>query len=128
VQQLLAAIWYDGLPGFRRKTMLGQLMQVGQLGCMFPLYSSIYMMAPESDTAKFMKKPFVKFISHSASYFMFLSMTDSHSKDSLLIMASFFSSVPGRCLATRGSTSPVPGRTFSEHAFSVGNPSRLEAS
>jgi hypothetical protein len=57
--------------------MLGQLMQVMQMACMFPLNSSIYMMAPESDTAKFMKKPFVKFISHSASYFMFLSMSSS---------------------------------------------------
>jgi transient receptor potential cation channel subfamily C member 4 len=70
---LLAAIWYDGLPGFRRKTMMGQMMQVGQMGCMFPLYSTIYMMSPDSETAVFMKKPFVKFISHSASYFMFLS-------------------------------------------------------
>lgn len=74
VQQLLAAIWYDGLPGFRRKSMTGQLVQVAQLGCMFPVYSTIYMIAPNSEMGKFMKKPFVKFICHSTSYFTFLSM------------------------------------------------------
>ncbi|XP_054291053.1 transient receptor potential protein-like [Macrosteles quadrilineatus] len=74
VQQLLAAIWYEGLPGFRRKSMMGQMMQVGQLGAMFPVYSTIYMMAPKSKMALFMKKPFVKFICHSASYACFLSL------------------------------------------------------
>lgn len=73
VQQLLAAIWYDGLPGFRRKAMVGQLVQVAKLGCMFPVYSSIYLMAPNSEMGQFMKKPFVKFICHSTSYAFFLS-------------------------------------------------------
>lgn len=74
VQQLLAAIWYDGLPGFRRKSMAGQLAQVAQLGCMFPVYSTIYMISPNSEMGLFMKKPFVKFICHSTSYLTFLSM------------------------------------------------------
>jgi len=75
VQQLLAAIWYDGLPGFRRKNMIAQLMEVAKLGAMFPVYSTIYMMAPTSQMGSFMKKPFVKFICHSASYAFFLSKT-----------------------------------------------------
>lgn len=61
-----------GLPGFRRKSMVGQLTQVAKLGCMFPVYSTIYMIAPNSDMGKFMKKPFVKFICHSTSYATFL--------------------------------------------------------
>lgn len=73
VQQLLAAIWYDGLPGFRRKSMVGQLMEVAKLGAMFPVLSTIYMFAPTSEKGQFMKKPFVKFICHSASYGFFLS-------------------------------------------------------
>lgn len=73
VQQLLAAIWYDGLPGFRRKAMVGQLTQVAKLGAMFPVYSSIYLMSPNSEMGQFMKKPFVKFICHSTSYAVFLS-------------------------------------------------------
>lgn len=73
MQQLLAAIWYEGLPGFRRKSILGQIMQVAKLGTMFPVYSMIYMIAPNSEMGLFMKKPFVKFIVHSASYAFFLS-------------------------------------------------------
>lgn len=73
VQQLLAAIWYDGLPGFRRKSMIGQFIEVGKLGAMFPVYSTIYMLSPTSPMGLFMKKPFVKFICHSSSYAFFLS-------------------------------------------------------
>lgn len=53
--------------------MIGQLIQVAQLAYMFPIYSTIYMIAPNSQMGKFMKKPFVKFICHSASYASFLS-------------------------------------------------------
>ncbi|XP_072746647.1 transient receptor potential protein isoform X2 [Anoplolepis gracilipes] len=74
VQQLLAAIWYDGLPGFRRKSVMAQLLEVGKLGAMFPVYSTIYMIAPTSQMGLFMKKPFVKFICHSASYAFFLML------------------------------------------------------
>ncbi|KAL6258945.1 hypothetical protein P5V15_008871 [Pogonomyrmex californicus] len=74
VQQLLAAIWYDGLPGFRRKSMMAQLMEVAKLGAMFPVYSAIYMITPTSQMGLFMKKPFVKFICHSASYAFFLML------------------------------------------------------
>lgn len=63
---------HKGLPGFRRKNMIGQLTQVAKLGCMFPVYSTIYMIAPNSKMGKFMKKPFVKFICHSTSYLTFL--------------------------------------------------------
>lgn len=73
VQQLLAAIWYEGLPGFRRKSLARQLLEVAKLGAMFPVYSAIYMLAPTSKMAIFMKKPFVKFICHSSSYAFFLS-------------------------------------------------------
>ncbi|XP_031369378.1 transient receptor potential protein isoform X2 [Apis dorsata] len=74
VQQLLAAIWYDGLPGFRRKNMIGQLIDVGKLAAMFPVYSTIYMLSPTSPMGLFMKKPFVKFICHSSSYAFFLML------------------------------------------------------
>ncbi|XP_044594213.1 transient receptor potential protein [Cotesia glomerata] len=74
VQQLLAAIWYDGLPGFRRLSMVGQLIEVGKLGAMFPVYSTIYMVSPTSKMGLFMKKPFVKFICHSSSYAFFLML------------------------------------------------------
>ncbi|XP_017849175.1 transient receptor potential protein [Drosophila busckii] len=79
VQQLLAAIWYEGLPGFRRKQASQQLMDVVKLGCSFPIYSLKYILAPDSEGAKFMRKPFVKFITHSCSYMFFLMLLASAS-------------------------------------------------
>lgn len=86
VQQLLAAIWYEGLPGFRRKNMIQQLIDVSKLGAMFPVYSSIYMLAPKSKMGLFMKKPFVKFICHSSSYAFFLSKSDLDNKKQINII------------------------------------------
>ncbi|KAL1509540.1 hypothetical protein ABEB36_004255 [Hypothenemus hampei] len=80
VQQLLAAIWFEGLPGFRRKSMIGQAMQVAKLGMMFPIYCTIYMIAPYSQKGLFLKKPFVKFIIHSASYGLFLMLLGAASQ------------------------------------------------
>ncbi|XP_021207719.2 transient receptor potential protein isoform X2 [Bombyx mori] len=74
VQQLLGAIWYEGLPGFKRKNIFGQCVQVAKLGVMFPVYCTIYMLAPNSEYGRFMKKPFVKFICHSSSYMLFLTL------------------------------------------------------
>ncbi|CAH1959081.1 unnamed protein product [Acanthoscelides obtectus] len=80
VQQLLASIWYEGLPGFRRKNMIGQGMQVAKLGIMFPVYCTVYMMSPTSPMGEFMKKPFVKFICHSSSYAFFLMLLGAASQ------------------------------------------------
>jgi len=74
VQQLLAAIWYDGLPGFRRKSMVRQMIEVGKLGAMFAMYGSMYMLNPDSKMGLLMKKPFIKFVCHSSSYAFFLSV------------------------------------------------------
>ena len=72
VQQLLASIWYEGLPGFRRKNMLLQSLEVIRIGMLFPLFSILYILAPHSRVGKTLRKPFIKFICHSASYFTFL--------------------------------------------------------
>ncbi|XP_046817273.1 transient receptor potential-gamma protein isoform X2 [Vespa crabro] len=74
VQQLLASIWYEGLPGFRRKNMLLQAMEIVRIGLLFPLFSVAYIIAPHSSIGQTMRKPFIKFICHSASYFTFLFM------------------------------------------------------
>ncbi|XP_039279119.1 transient receptor potential-gamma protein isoform X2 [Nilaparvata lugens] len=72
VQQLLASIWYEGLPGFRRKNMALQALEIVRIGVMFPLLSIMYIIAPHSSAGKTLRKPFIKFICHSASYFTFL--------------------------------------------------------
>ncbi|XP_065723734.2 transient receptor potential-gamma protein isoform X2 [Drosophila suzukii] len=72
VQQLLASIWYEGLPGFRRKNMALQAVDIIRIGIMFPIFSLAYILAPYSSIGQTMRKPFIKFICHSASYFTFL--------------------------------------------------------
>ncbi|XP_068907352.1 transient receptor potential-gamma protein isoform X4 [Tenebrio molitor] len=72
VQQLLASIWYEGLPGFRRKNMVLQALEIVRIGILFPFFSIGYILAPHSVIGQTMRKPFIKFICHSASYFTFL--------------------------------------------------------
>lgn len=72
VQQLLASIWYESVPGFRRKNMLLQALEMIRIGAMFPLYSLAYIAAPHSAAGRTLRQPFIKFLCHSASYFMFL--------------------------------------------------------
>ncbi|XP_076641504.1 transient receptor potential cation channel gamma [Halictus rubicundus] len=74
VQQLLASIWYEGLPGFRRKNMVLQAVDIVRIGVLFPFFSAAYIIAPHSVIGQTMRKPFIKFICHSASYFTFLFM------------------------------------------------------
>lgn len=72
VQQLLASIWYEGLPGFRRKNIVVQTLQILSIGFLFPFFSVAYILAPCTRIGQVMKKPFIKFICHSASYMTFL--------------------------------------------------------
>lgn len=72
IQELLATMWYENLPGFRRKNFLAQAVQVICIGLMFPIYSIAYLLAPHSQLGRYIKKPFIKFICHSASYITFL--------------------------------------------------------
>ncbi|XP_017120408.1 transient-receptor-potential-like protein isoform X2 [Drosophila elegans] len=72
IQQLLSSIWYDGLPGFRRKSIVDKVICIGQVAVLFPLYCLIYMCAPNCRTGQLMRKPFMKFLIHASSYLFFL--------------------------------------------------------
>ncbi|XP_034246794.1 transient receptor potential-gamma protein [Thrips palmi] len=72
VQQLLASIWYEGLPGFRRKNMVLQALEIVRIGAMFPFFSAVYVIGPHSGVGQTLRKPFIKFLCHAASYFTFL--------------------------------------------------------
>ncbi len=72
IQQLLASLWYDGLPGFRRKSPLLKAWEIVKIALLFPYYCALYMIFPGSSTGKLMKKPFMKFLIHSSSYLFFL--------------------------------------------------------
>ncbi|XP_057659520.1 transient-receptor-potential-like protein isoform X1 [Diorhabda carinulata] len=72
IQQLLAAIWYEGVPGFRRKSNKEKIMIIVKVALLFPFYCLLYMVAPETKTGKLMRKPFMKFLIHASSYLFFL--------------------------------------------------------
>ncbi|XP_034250296.1 transient-receptor-potential-like protein [Thrips palmi] len=72
VQQLLAALWYEGLPGFRRKSMVGKAQDLAVIALLFPLYCTVYMVAPDSRLGRHVRKPFIKFLLHASSYLFFL--------------------------------------------------------
>ncbi|XP_045778485.1 transient-receptor-potential-like protein isoform X2 [Maniola jurtina] len=72
IQQLLAAIWYEGVPGFRRKSPMEKFMIILRVAMMFPFYCTMYMIAPNCATGRLMRKPFMKFLIHASSYLFFL--------------------------------------------------------
>ncbi|CAL4063184.1 unnamed protein product [Meganyctiphanes norvegica] len=71
-QQLLATIWYEGLPGFRRKNVIAKCIEIVGVVVMFPAWCTMYMILPTSSVALRMRSPFMKFLVHSASYLFFL--------------------------------------------------------
>ncbi|KAG7262863.1 hypothetical protein CRUP_034207 [Coryphaenoides rupestris] len=71
-QQLLASRWYDELPGWRRRHWAVKSVTCVAIGLLFPLFSVFYLLAPKSRYGLFIRKPFVKFICHTASYLTFL--------------------------------------------------------
>ena len=72
VQQLLASIWYEGLPGFRQLNMVLQFLEVCRIGLLFPFFSICYIVCPWWSFSQKLRKPFIKFICSSSSYFTFL--------------------------------------------------------
>ncbi|XP_023310819.1 transient-receptor-potential-like protein [Anoplophora glabripennis] len=72
IQQLLAAIWYEGVPGFRRKSSSEKIMIIVRVALLFPFYCMLYLFFPETKSGKLMRKPFMKFLIHASSYLFFL--------------------------------------------------------
>ncbi|XP_011298063.1 transient-receptor-potential-like protein [Fopius arisanus] len=72
IQQLLAAIWYEGVPGFRRMTTTQRIGIVIKTALLFPVYCLIYWFAPDSKIGSLMRRPFMKFLVHASSYLFFL--------------------------------------------------------
>uniref|UniRef100_A0A8C5P7U1 Transient receptor potential cation channel subfamily C member 4 n=1 Tax=Leptobrachium leishanense TaxID=445787 RepID=A0A8C5P7U1_9ANUR len=71
-QQLLASRWYDEFPGWRRRHWAVKMVTCVVIGLLFPVFSGFYLLAPKSTFGLFIRKPFIKFICHSASYLTFL--------------------------------------------------------
>ncbi|CAF4493895.1 unnamed protein product [Rotaria sp. Silwood1] len=71
-QQLLASLWYEGLPGFRRRHSVIKILITTLVGLLFPILSIAYILMPRSSIGRIMRQPFIKFICHSISYIFFL--------------------------------------------------------
>nr|KAF6428670.1 transient receptor potential cation channel subfamily C member 4 [Rousettus aegyptiacus] len=71
-QQLLASRWYDEFPGWRRRHWAVKMVTCFIIGLLFPVFSMCYLIAPKSPLGLFIRKPFIKFICHTASYLTFL--------------------------------------------------------
>ncbi|XP_058132903.1 short transient receptor potential channel 4 [Dasypus novemcinctus] len=71
-QQLLASRWYDEFPGWRRRHWAVKMVTCFVVGLLFPVFSVCYLVAPKSPLGLFIRKPFIKFICHTASYLTFL--------------------------------------------------------
>ncbi|XP_024861735.1 short transient receptor potential channel 4b isoform X2 [Kryptolebias marmoratus] len=71
-QQLLASRWYDEFPGWRRRHWAVKFITCIFIGLLFPLLSIVYLISPKSRYGLFLRKPFIKFICHTASYLTFL--------------------------------------------------------
>nr|AID23629.1 transient receptor potential channel-1 [Hofstenia miamia] len=82
-QQLLSHIWYAGIPGWRQGSFLYKLAFTLLISITFPFTSIFYLFFPFTKPAKVLKNPFVKFINHSASYFVFLVLLVLASADNI---------------------------------------------
>ncbi|KAM8784834.1 short transient receptor potential channel 4 [Rhynchonycteris naso] len=71
-QQLLASRWYDEFPGWRRRHWAVKMVTCFIIGLLFPVFCVCYLIAPKSPLGLFIRKPFIKFICHTASYLTFL--------------------------------------------------------
>ncbi|KAL2094258.1 hypothetical protein ACEWY4_008977 [Coilia grayii] len=71
-QQLLASRWYDEFPGWRKLHWAGKSITCMFIGILFPFLSLCYLMVPKSHMGLCIRKPFIKFICHTASYLTFL--------------------------------------------------------
>nr|XP_054755215.1 transient-receptor-potential-like protein [Lytechinus pictus] len=78
-QQLLASIWYEGLPGWRRRNWFVKSLICSALICLFPIMALYYLIFPRTPIGTLLRSPFMKFLNHSASFIFFLL---------LLVMAS----------------------------------------
>ncbi|XP_066288340.1 transient-receptor-potential-like protein [Branchiostoma lanceolatum] len=71
-QQLLTSMWYEGLPGWRRRSVFAKLLVVVMLMTLMPIVAACYVISPHSRMGRFMRFPFIKFVSQAGSFAVFL--------------------------------------------------------
>ena len=71
-QQLLTSIWYEGLPSWRKRNQIIKFIMCIGLILILPFMAMYYWVFPQSRIGQLLRSPFMKFLYHSASFFMFL--------------------------------------------------------
>lgn len=71
-QQMLASVWYAGIPGWRRYNFAAKFIIIVTLIGLLPIMAFIYLLVPRSRIGRFVRRPFMKFMYHSASFGVFL--------------------------------------------------------
>ncbi|XP_033743290.1 transient-receptor-potential-like protein [Pecten maximus] len=71
-QQLLTSIWYEGLPGWRKRNGVTKFLLCIGLILLVPFMAVYYLIFPRSKIGQLLRSPFMKFLYHSASFGVFL--------------------------------------------------------
>ncbi|BFZ14644.1 hypothetical protein BsWGS_17682 [Bradybaena similaris] len=80
-QQLLTSIWYEGLPGWRKRNGIMKFLTCMGLILILPFMSVYYLIFPRSKIGQLLRSPFMKFLYHSASFGVFLFLLVCASTD-----------------------------------------------
>ncbi|XP_071959383.1 short transient receptor potential channel 7-like isoform X2 [Antedon mediterranea] len=73
-QHLLATLWYKGMPGWRQGNIVYKSIMSLLVFLTIPVLAFIYIVVPRSRIGKFVRTPLVKFIMHSGTYLIYLSL------------------------------------------------------
>uniref|UniRef100_A0A3B3T5B4 Transient receptor potential cation channel, subfamily C, member 6a n=1 Tax=Paramormyrops kingsleyae TaxID=1676925 RepID=A0A3B3T5B4_9TELE len=73
-QQQLVSIWYENLSVLRQQTMAVKFLVALIVAVGLPFLALLYLIAPCSKLGKVMRGPFMKFVSHAASFTIFLGL------------------------------------------------------
>ncbi|CAL8079446.1 unnamed protein product [Calicophoron daubneyi] len=71
-QHLLTTLWYDQLPGWRKRNGVTRVLLCFAFILTLPVLSIMYLLYPRGKVGRFLRIPLVKFINHSASFAIFI--------------------------------------------------------
>ncbi|KAA3674349.1 uncharacterized protein DEA37_0013127 [Paragonimus westermani] len=100
-QHLLTTLWYDQLPGWRKRDPFTKVFLCFTFIVAMPVLAPIYLLHPHGRIGQLLRSPLIKFINHSASFAIFIFLlliasTDSSTQDSLRVRSEIRGPVPNR--------------------------------
>uniref|UniRef100_A0A5K4FFE2 ANK_REP_REGION domain-containing protein n=1 Tax=Schistosoma mansoni TaxID=6183 RepID=A0A5K4FFE2_SCHMA len=82
-QHLLTTLWYDQLPGWRKRHPFTKLFLCFCFIIALPILAPTYLIHPHGCVGQLMRSPLIKFINHSASFAIFIFLLLIASTDTL---------------------------------------------